>query len=481
MQAPQNNPNVLLIVLDTVRASSTSLGGKETTPNLRKLGNSGARFEKAIAPAPWTLPSHASMYTGLYPSEHGTVTHRDVLSPDYETLAEQLWDAGYSTGLFTANAFLTGMFGMDQGFDTVRYIESTANKLFDDAFDFTQFTWANEFDSPGDMIPKLAGELSKGSTIKNTANLGKFLTNTLKRKIMRNGQSHQSAEWDATAIDNCIDFVSANRGDDPFFAMVNLTQAHGPWAFNEEKLRAIGVTPSELGSTEEWETVADRSGDNWGFAKGEITFDEAEREMLGCLYEAWIHSADQELGRLFQALEANSIAEDTLVIVTADHGECITEDDLLGHELSVSEHTTHVPLMIDGPAVPDVTIEAPVSVKDVYGTVLSETGVNQEVDSLFADESRGQAFAETYGVNCSRISERYKETCKQYGARQVLYIEESRVEYREKEDEIHGDASLRDELAEFVDSLNLDVDSSGERDELSEMVESRLEDFGYLQ
>lgn len=103
--------NVLVVVLDTVRASETCLAGQETTPTLRDTASRGATFERAIAPAAWTLPSHASMYTGKSPREHGAVSTHRYLTTGHEKLAERLSNAGFRTGVFTPNLFLSETFG----------------------------------------------------------------------------------------------------------------------------------------------------------------------------------------------------------------------------------------------------------------------------------------------------------------------------------------------------------------------------------
>ena len=126
-------PPVVVVVLDTVRASHCSGWGyaRSTTPHLDRLASAATRYARAIAPAPWTLPSHASLFTGLYPFEHDCRTHlltsetgaRSVFEPPLEdaqiTLAEVLKSAGYTTAAFVANTvFLSARYNVLQGFST---------------------------------------------------------------------------------------------------------------------------------------------------------------------------------------------------------------------------------------------------------------------------------------------------------------------------------------------------------------------------
>lgn len=113
-----DRPNIILISIDTLRADHLGYAGYEraTSPHIDRLAREGVVFSHAIASSNWTLPSHASMLTGLHPARHHAVQFAFApLRPDRETVAESLWDIGYETGAFTGGGFVT--FGLDQGFD----------------------------------------------------------------------------------------------------------------------------------------------------------------------------------------------------------------------------------------------------------------------------------------------------------------------------------------------------------------------------
>jgi len=117
----QTKPNVLLITIDTLRADRLGSYGysRARTPVLDALAREGVRFEKAFSPAPLTLPAHASILTGVYPSTHGIRDNSGfLLSPDQTTLAEVLKKSGYATSAFVGAFVLDSKFGLDQGFDT---------------------------------------------------------------------------------------------------------------------------------------------------------------------------------------------------------------------------------------------------------------------------------------------------------------------------------------------------------------------------
>jgi len=123
-RGPEAPPTVILVSLDTVRADRWA---SAATPAFDRLAARADRYAAGLAAAPWTLPSHASMFTGLHPTEHGAVSfdvevledNAHPLHPDHVTLAETLQSAGYRTAGFVANTvYLTARHGLDQGFDT---------------------------------------------------------------------------------------------------------------------------------------------------------------------------------------------------------------------------------------------------------------------------------------------------------------------------------------------------------------------------
>ncbi len=133
-------PNVLLVVLDTVRRDHLSTYGypRETTPNLSALAASGARYDDVLSPAAWTVPSHATLMTGVAPAVHGAHHEHPVLDPGHATLAERFRDAGYRTAGFSANPFVGRPAKLDRGFDTFRRIDDGGHAVSAAALDFVR-------------------------------------------------------------------------------------------------------------------------------------------------------------------------------------------------------------------------------------------------------------------------------------------------------------------------------------------------------
>ncbi len=198
-----NAPNLLVITIDTLRADRVGSYGdsRAQTPALDELAARGVRFETAIAGAPTTLPSHASIFTGLHPPRHGTRFNGIyVLAPKFETLAERLQQAGYATGAAVGAFVLARRFGLDQGFDAYDdrmtskhataggYLERRASEVTDRALEWLRdtsppfFLWVHYYDPhqthepPPAFASRFAGDLYAGEIAYVDSELKRLLT-----------------------------------------------------------------------------------------------------------------------------------------------------------------------------------------------------------------------------------------------------------------------------------------------------------------
>jgi arylsulfatase A-like enzyme len=351
--------NVLLIVMDTVRADHLSLYGygRDTTPNLRGLADQGVRFERARATAPWTLPSHASLFTGRWPHELG-VEKRGWLDAAFPTLAEFLGTRGYATAGFVANQFFCGHeTGLSRGYGLYR------------------------------DYPVTPAEVLRSST------LGWLLM----RSVMRVRDELRSALWPGPMAGVSVDFsrkdaATINRefldwlssqGKQPFFAFLNYFDAHDPYLVPpgaSSPVRAAPRSRGEFAMLRDWYKI-----DKTSLAPEAI-------RLARDAYDDCIAALDNELGRLFAALRERGILDQTLVILTADHGEQFGENGKFGHGLSLHDPEVHVPLVIASPAsVPrGQVVEGGVSLHDIPATVVDLLGYEHE--SPFP----GQSLARTW-------------------------------------------------------------------------------------
>jgi len=336
--------NVLFVVLDTVRKDHLSVYGYEepTTPRLAEFAEEAAVFENAVAPAPWTLPVHASLFTGLYPSEHGATQETPYLD-GATTLAESLSAAGYDTACYSSNAWITSYTNLTDGFD--------------DHDNFFQIMPSELLSGP---LATLWKTMNDNDTLRSVADRMVQVGNKIHEHLAEGGGGDTKTP---AVVDKTIEFVDDS---DQFFAFVNLMDAHLPYHPPEEYAEefAPGVDST---------AVCQNSKE---YNSGARDIDDEEWDALSGLYDAEIRHMDDQLDRLFSHLKETGQWEDTMVVVCADHGELLGEHDLYGHEFCIYDPLVNVPLMVKHPDVePGRDDETTVELIDLYHTVLDATGV----------------------------------------------------------------------------------------------------------
>lgn len=290
--------NVLLIVMDVVRAKSLSLYGYErpTSPILSRWAERGVVFDSAYATAPWTLPSHASLFTGL-PHRDLSVDWTVPLDRRHPVLAERFKAEGYRTAGFVGNWFYTTrQSGLARGFGEYQGLRRTVKQTL-------------LASTPGQMF--------------FTNHPGRY---SRERDVDRRSAAQVNAR-----------FLLWERQDRtrPFFAFLNYFDAHRP------RVAPPGGFPSFVTRR----TDQDR-------------------------YDANIWYIDREIGGLLEELERTGVLDNTIVVITADHGEQFGEHGLHGHGTSLYLPSLHVPLLMLGPGLPHgLRVGHPVSLVDVAATL----------------------------------------------------------------------------------------------------------------
>lgn len=325
--------SVLLIVLDTLRRSNVSLHGygRRTTPNLDRWAQGALVFDQATSVSSWTLPAHASMFTGLYPRSHGAHGYRSERQKDStyrlpgscETLAEIASQAGIATAAIVANhLYLAPRFGVDQGFGTYWCEPPRAGFRLPPA-DFL----CAKLDPLGDAI----------------------------------------VDWpycrDTFVTDWTIDALEELRGR-PFFLFVNYLDVHRP------NLRA----PTLETPLEDEIAIPRYFPELTRVLRGEPIADKVRRSLVNA-YDRELEHLDAELGRLFRWLETSGLADDLVVIVTSDHGEYFGEHGLIDHAVHLYDEAVDVPLIVKGRGIAPGRSARPVQVVDVFPTVLEVLGL----------------------------------------------------------------------------------------------------------
>ena len=327
--APAGAPNVLLIIWDTVRGQSLSVYGydRPTTPFLEAMAGEGTRFDRAMATAPWTLPSHAGMFTGHRPHDVMVSVFTAVVDT-LPTLAAALAAQGYVTGGFVANmAFTTREHGLNRDFSH-----------YDDYLI-----------SPGTVIKasRLGAVIMERDFVRRALNYW----NDLDRKTAAEVNGH-FLRW----VDD--------RGNRPFFGFLNYYDAHRPY---------VSVEPYRS------KFVPDSSG-RFHPHLSHLDFKDASKDEIRWMqdnYDATIAYQDEQVRLLLEELKQRGLLDNTLVIVSSDHGEQFGEHNRLGHMNSLYRQLLQVPLIMRMPGrVPAGTVvSTPVSLDDLPRTILDLAGI----------------------------------------------------------------------------------------------------------
>jgi len=310
--------------LDTVRADHLSLYGypRPTSPHLSQWARQGVVFENAIAPSSWTLPSHASMFTGLLPHQHGADWYRPIDSNRW-TLAEVLRARGYATAGFTSNYWYgEGGWGMDAGFE-----------VYDDDTTSIRHNVRCMF---------LGGSL-----------LQPLYFHAVRPDYFERRDAHQVNR-------DVLDWFQSTPSR-PYFLFINYYDAHDPYFPPAGFKRKFRTSSANL---VERTLPAFQTGDSPRVSS-------QDRDSLVDAYDECVAYLDGALDGLLNPLSHASGWENTIVIVTSDHGESFGEHGTFSHGLSLYREVLHVPLVIFGPHVPK-GLRTPrlVATQDLFSTIL---------------------------------------------------------------------------------------------------------------
>lgn len=366
-------PNIVLIVLDTHRYDRLSLYGyhRNTSPHIDDFARRAAVFQNGIAPAQWTIPVHASIFTGEYPSTHQALQAHSLLDSRFDTLARLLSLNGYQTTGFCNNP-LVGILknGLKRGFHTfynycgvVPSVPDSSNRL-PAPLDKLWGWYTQQLRKLSYPIQNLFAhsdfwfQLSLHPwLVPLWSNLGNFKGHT------------------ANSIRDTTRFLEQKQtGDKPQFVFLNLMETHLPYAppdtfidkfapyFREEQVARRFLRRYNV------ETL------RW-LLPLEEPLPELEQRVLNDLYDVEVHYQDHLLGRLLERLDR---AENTLTIIVADHGEGIGEHRFVGHSFVAYEELVHVPLIIKFPGGLGAgqRIETPVSTRRLFHTMLEAAGIS---------------------------------------------------------------------------------------------------------
>jgi arylsulfatase A-like enzyme len=328
-------PNVLVIVLDAARPDFFSCYGdsRKHTPNLDALAAEGQLYLHAHSSSNWSIPGHTSLFSGLYPTSHGALKVASRVGEKVPLLADILAGNGWATASFYENPLVGRVTGLDRGFSVA------VGPELDHRTKLT-FDW---------ILERLLGRRSRTTQCLRLA-----------------------GEW--------IEDAASNRR--PYFVFLNLMPTHFPYEARQPYFNAI-VREKGLRS-EDCRSIGDLG--HWATDQRKVwqRLAQATPGELACvtaLYESNIRYLDDNLGQFLGRLRSNGQLQNTVVVVTSDHGENLGEHGLFTHmRNALFEQATHIPLIVWAPGrVPPARLENPVSLVDVMPTILELVGLGKKM------------------------------------------------------------------------------------------------------
>jgi arylsulfatase A-like enzyme len=360
---PQEAPNILLIVMDTVAADHLTLYGyqRPTSPALDELAGRGSRFDAALSASSWTLPSHASMFTGRWPHEL-SVGWRTPLDSAAPTVAEFLRARGYATAGFIANTtYCASDSGLGRGYTVYR------DYIFQEL-------------SPFKMAVMIRRSLEGLHTIGDV--VGEALElDWLRAGVKRLRERFETDRKEADVVSREFLDWQAHRPEPqrPFFAFLNYFDAHSPYQLSPRRVHRFGVKPSE---EREYRLIQDW----WTVDKSRVS--PQELAFVFNSYDDCIAAIDEQIGRLFDQLGGRGALDRTWVLLVSDHGESFGEHaGVFLHGASLYQTELHVPLVVvppPGTRIQPVIAET-VSLRDLAATLVDLAGFG--ADSPFPGAS----------------------------------------------------------------------------------------------
>lgn len=358
--------NVVIILMDTAKLGAVTAVREQRDTFLTSLANDGTEFINTFTSAPWSLPSHASIFTSTYTSKHGACARHTQLSDKFISLPEVFQDEGYETVAVSNNTWISEEFGFGSGFDT---FEKTWQYVQSDV-DLGRIARTED---GVDKLTALGRELFAGNPFVNVANTiyGQFF------RRQHDDGARQTNKW-------INDWLTERTASCPFFLFVNYLEPHLEYRPPEEF--AEQFLPPNISYSD----AMDVSQDAFGYIAGTVEMTDQDFDILRSLYRAEIAYLDYRIGELKEYLEEQGEWEDTIFVVTGDHGENIGDHGLMDHQYCLYDTLLHVPLIIHGGSFSHKGVtDSLVQLTDLAPTLLDEIEIE---DTEFDEQAQGYSF-----------------------------------------------------------------------------------------
>jgi arylsulfatase A-like enzyme len=366
-------PNIVMVVLDTMRRDVLAAhGGKADTPYLDQLAADGVRYPRCIASSPWTVPSHASLFTGMNPSRHGVHETWDTKGAGVfgmmtglsgQSLPVYLSKRGYNCVGYSANANIAPGSGFDVGFHSF----TTVNLTNPTPLKKRYIAHAKRF---GSSKRQIAGNLLKGGRLGEAWSLYRERSRVEREDALMNYPTFKGGDRIANSVSN-------SSIEQPFFLFVNLMEMHEPYLSGQPGEEPRGLT--------------DLFG-NWSLTP-------QQADAIRRKYVAQAHEVDAFVGQIARYLKDAGVYDESMVVAVSDHGQSLKENGFYGHGTFLYDQLVQVPLIVKYPkgARPDppeggyqTLAGVPEVVKDSLVGIADGSGLAKEF-----------AISESYGINFS--------------------------------------------------------------------------------
>jgi len=354
-----DRPNILFLMTDQMQGRVLDPDHVCQTPNFDKLAKDGMRFPRAYTPNAVCSPARASLMTGLLPNAHGVLEVIHCVDDDQCNLrtefphwAQRLSDAGYSTGYF-------GKW----------HVERTD--------DLQQFGWQVDGGTASELYKAKQQEVSGGAkgagefSVERTNNLPEGYNHTLLYGVTDTPPEKRGV---GVATELGLDFLKDQSADQPWCCFVSVLEPHDPFvtgqaAYDRYDADAIPLQPNVENDLLGQPNLYRKAGITW------LDMDEREKKEAAACYYASVTEIDEQYGRLIDYLEDTGQRENTIIVVTSDHGELLGSHGLYTKNIGGFEEVYHIPMTISGPGVePGVVSDARVGLHDLAPTLLELCG-----------------------------------------------------------------------------------------------------------
>jgi arylsulfatase A-like enzyme len=397
-------PDVLLVVMDCVRAVEFPGGGPNpvSMPFVERLRRQGVTFPRATSVAPWTVPSHASMFTGLYPWEHGCHGRGTLkLSPRFERIASVLHGEGYQSISLSANPIISPFYGLVDGFDVANWGEwwEQINRL--KATPYHTYRAVEGGRAP--EVPAPSFRERTGRAVKT------ILTRFPSTLAVGDAVVRRAADRDGRRVGNMNPWIEPSLESwlaerppgQPSFCFVNFLDAHEPYLLD----------PMKAESFAEWWRYMRIPQDVLALLAGDTPPSAGDLKRLHELYRQSIAGIDRRLQRIVEAYQNAGRWENTLFLLTSDHGQAFGEHGMIWHGVRTEEEMLRVPLIVRFPrgefagssargwATP---MDIPPTILEAAGTQRTLSMSGYSLRRLVSEERPGPLFAAGDGAEWNR-------------------------------------------------------------------------------